>query len=102
MPDYIDPSSNFVFYEMFCSFYNSFFSSTVEKLNISAIHKSMFLICSVILPVIFIYKFCKKENLIQPSAEIRKDDLILGKSSAAFIDRDNLFSYKTIIYLHIL
>ena len=54
----------------FCSsnFYNSFFS-IVEKLNISAIYKSIILIFSVNLPVIFIYKFCRKENLIQPPGE---------------------------------
>ena len=62
-PDYIDPFGHFVFYEHFCSsnFYNSFFSSIVENLNISAIYKSIILICSVNLPVISIYKFCRKE-----------------------------------------
>ena len=38
-----------------------FFSSIVEKLDISAIYKLIILIFSVNLPVISIYKFCRKE-----------------------------------------
>ena len=35
----------------------------VEKLNISAIYRSILLNFSVHLPLVFIYKFCEKENL---------------------------------------
>ena len=57
------PFRSFRLYENFCNsnFYNSFFSSIVEKLNISTIYKSIVLIFSVNLPVISIYKFCRKE-----------------------------------------
>ena len=67
--DFIDPSGHFVFSEFFCSsnFYYMFFFNC-WNLNISAIYKSIILIFSVNLPVIFIYKFCRQEILIQPCA----------------------------------
>jgi len=53
-------------------FYNPFFS-IVEKLNISAIYKSIILIVKLF--VVFIYKFCQKENLIKPPVELREQHL---------------------------
>ena len=38
----------------------------VEKLNISAIHNSIILILFTNIPLVFIYKFYKTENQIQP------------------------------------
>ena len=48
----------------------TFFFRKVEKLNISAIYKSIIIICAVILPLVFIYMFCKKEILkLEPQGE---------------------------------
>ena len=47
-------------------FFFFFFYPKVEKLNISANYKAIILIYSVNLPMIFIYKFCKKEIQIKP------------------------------------
>ena len=65
-PEYIDCSGYFVFYDNLCSsnFYNSFFCAfipKVEKLNISAIYKSIIIIFSVYLPLVYIYKFIWKK-----------------------------------------
>ena len=51
------------FIYFFCgqNFYNSFISSIVENLNIFPIYKSIVLISSVNLTLVFIYKFYKKE-----------------------------------------
>ena len=56
---YIDPFGYFVAQTSITSFY--FFSRKVEKLNISAIYKSIILICSVNLPLVSIFKFYQKE-----------------------------------------
>ena len=75
---YIDPSSHFVFYDIFCSsnFKNSFFSSIVVKLNISIISKATILIFLANLPMVNIYKFHKKEILIQPPGEPKEQHLL--------------------------
>ena len=60
----------YVFYEFFCSsnFYKPFFRK-VGKLNISVIYKSIIIFFLVNLPLVFIYKFCKKEIQLQPPEE---------------------------------
>ena len=56
--------------DIFCSsnFYNPFFC-------ISDIYKSIIIIFSVNLPLVFIYKFCKKEIQLQPRGEPRENSL---------------------------
>ena len=74
------PFRSFCFLWIFCrsNFYNSFFFqfSIVEMVNISAIYKLIILTFSVNLPVIFIYKFWRKESLIQPPGEPRELNLL--------------------------
>ena len=66
-----------VFFYIFCSsnFCNSFFSSIVEKLNISAIYESVILIFSVNLLLVFIYKFYHEEIQILQPGEPREQHL---------------------------
>ena len=63
-PDFIDPSGNFVFHEIFCStnFENSFFSSIVEKLNITTIYKSIILFFQWIFLWYLSTSFVKKKS----------------------------------------
>ena len=65
-PDYIDPSSHFVFYEIFVPQISitPFFSSIVGKLKNSAIYESITLIFSLNLPLVFISK--KEIQMQQP------------------------------------
>ena len=66
----------------FLSFSSSFFSK-FKKLSISLIYKAI-IICSVNLPMVNIYKFKKKETLIQPPGEPREQHLdlpCLGRAS---------------------
>ena len=70
----IDPSSHFVFYEIFVAeTYITLFFSIVEKLNISAIYKSIIKIFSV--NFYFMYTFYRKDILIQPPGEFREQHL---------------------------
>ena len=52
-----------------------FFFSKFKKINISLIYKAIIVIFSVSLPMVNIYKFCKKEILIQPPGEPREQHL---------------------------
>ena len=67
-----------------------FFTSSFpkfEKLNISATYKSIIIIFSVNLPLVFIYKFRKKEIQLQPPGEPREHRLgqvLQGRSKSKF------------------
>ena len=52
-----------------------FFSSIFEKLNIFANYKPIILIFVMNLPLVFIYKFYKKETQIKPPGESREQYL---------------------------
>ena len=52
-----------------------FFSRKIERLNISAIYKSIIIICAVNISLLFIYKFRKKEIQLQPPREPREHRL---------------------------
>ena len=54
---------------------SSFFSSIVEKLNISLIYEAIIVIFSVSLPMVNLNKFCKREILIQLPGEPREQHL---------------------------
>ena len=54
--------------------YSFFFFKKFKKLNISLIYKAI-IIFSVNLPMVNIYKFCKKDILIQPPGEPREQHL---------------------------
>ena len=74
----------------FCLLWNSFFS-IIEKLYISAFYKWIILFFSVNLPEIFIYKFCRKENLIQPPGEHQKFNLLNFNNESQNLDSISLF-----------
>ena len=57
------------------NFYKSLFSSIFVKLDISIISEAIILIVLVNLPMVNIYKFYKKETLVQPPWEPREQHL---------------------------
>ena len=84
----VRPFRSFVFYEIFVtSTTRFFFNCWVKYLRHYAL---IIIIFSVNLPVTFIYKFCRKENLIRPPPGEPRELNLLYSTMNVEIDMDSL------------